>query len=301
MTSPASLKVMTLDLNLVEPLKRYFNTHEFTLTTPPHTLFSARKPGLSCTFYESGKFVIQGKDSPEFIEFVLEPEFLKEFSLTYPASQNVNFIPHIGIDESGKGDFFGPLCIAGVYVNQDQASLLQKIGVKDSKTLGDTAIKKMAREIKSTCFCHTVTINPSKYNTIYKEFKNLNFLLAWGHATAIEELINKTNCNQVIIDQFADESIVIRALKRKNLDIDLTQRHRAEEDIAVAAASILARNAFLEGLDRLGKEIGIPLPKGASAAVKQTGKLILTKLGDGVLRSVCKEHFKTLDFILGMK
>ncbi|MFI0435810.1 MAG: ribonuclease HIII [Parachlamydiaceae bacterium] len=289
--------VTTLDLRLADQLLEDLKERQFDITTPPHTRFSAKKRGLACTLYESGKFVIQGKDTSEFIEFYLEPNILNTFNYTSPLS-NTDLNPHIGIDESGKGDFFGPLCIAGVYLKRDQFAVLQKLGVKDSKTLSDSTIQKLAKQIKTQCLYHIVRINPLKYNQIYADFKNLNRLLAWGHATAIEQLVEQSGCKQVIIDQFADEWVVEQALKRKNITVDLSQRHRAEEDLAVAAASILARDAFLEGIKRLSDELGILLPKGASQAVKTAGLAVLRKWGKEKLTEICKKHFKTLDAIL---
>lgn len=296
-TSPPSSYVATIDLQWSSKLLEELKQRDCQITHPPYTRFSAKKKNFSCTLYDSGKLVIQGKESAEFIEFYLEPEILKSFSYSHPLA-NIDLTPRIGIDESGKGDFFGPLCIAGVYVKEEQFAILQSIGVKDSKSLSDASIKKIAKEIQKTCLYHIVRVNPLKYNQIYQDFKNLNKLLGWGHATTIEQLIEQSGCNTVIVDQFADESVVEQALKRKKLKVQLTQRHRAEEDLAVAAASILARYAFLEGLSRLGEEMGIILPKGASAAVKQTGRTILQKWGLDKLKEICKTHFKTFDAIL---
>lgn len=290
--------VTTLDLKWADKLLRDLREREFEITTPPYTRFSAKKKGLSCTLYESGKLVIQGKECAEFVEFYLEPEILQTFTFRHPLAE-MPVTPRIGIDESGKGDFFGPLCIAGVYVKEDQFAALQALGVKDSKSLTDAAIRKLAKEIKKHCLYHIVKINPPKYNQIYADFKNLNRLLAWGHATAIEQLVQQSGCQEVIIDQFADEWVVEQALKRKKLIVKLTQRHRAEEDLAVAAASILARYAFLEGLEQLSQEIGIELPKGSSKAVQLAGQEVLRKWGKEKLKEVCKQHFKTLDAILG--
>ena len=132
----------------------------------------------------------------------------------------------------------------------------------------DKSIYVIAPKIKKICLHHIVKINPSKYNEIYYQFNNLNRLLGWGHATTIEYLVGHSGCSQVIIDQFADESVVITALKRKKLKLDLTQRHRGEEDPVVAAASILARFTFLEGLKMLSDQFEISLPKGASSLFK---------------------------------
>ncbi len=295
--SPNSF-VTTIDLKLADKLLQDLAQKEFILSTPPHTRFSAKKKGLTCTLYLSGKLVVQGKEAAEFIEFYLEPEILGTFALSHPLA-HVDLTPRIGIDESGKGDFFGPLCIAGVYVTPEGFEKLHALGVKDSKALSDAAIQKIAVKVKQNFLYHVVKVNPPKYNQIYADFKNLNRLLAWGHATTIEQLVQRSGCQNVIVDQFADESVVIQALKRKNLTVQLTQRHRAEEDLVVAAASILARHAFVEGLDHLSKEIGFELPKGSSKATQAAGKKVLTQWGEEKLREICKQHFKTLDAILG--
>lgn len=287
----------TLDPRLNQRLLAHLREQAFEITTPQYTHFSAKKSGLICTLYQSGKLVVQGANTAEFVEFYLEPELLKQFSFTHPLAE-VDLTPHIGIDESGKGDFFGPLCIAGVFVKADQFAELQAMGVRDSKTLSDATIGKIAAKIKQRCLYHIVKINPAKYNQIYTEFKNLNTLLAWGHATTIEQLVMQSGCQDVLIDQFANERVVETALRRKKLKVNLTQRHRGEEDLAVAAASILARQTFVDGLEQLGKEVGIPLPKGASEATKQAALEVLRQHGIETLKNICKQHFKTLDAIL---
>lgn len=290
--------VATIDIKLSEKLLNGLREQGFEITTPPHTCFSGKKKGISCTLYTSGKLVVQGKESSDFIEFYLEPEILQSFTFCHPLA-SIDLTPRIGIDESGKGDFFGPLCIAGVYVAKEDFATLQKLGIKDSKTLTDLKIDKLAKEIKKLCPHSIIRINPLKYNQLYASFKNLNRLLAWGHATTIEQLVQQTGCPNVIIDQFADKSVVEEALKNKKLSIQLTQRHRAEEDLPVAAASILARQAFVEGLEQLGKEIDITLPKGSSKATILIGKEILRRWGEEKLRTICKQHFKTFNEILG--
>lgn len=296
-SSPPNSYVATIDLAFADKLLLHLQQRECEITTPPYTRFSAKKKGLTCTLYESGKLVVQGKECSEFVEFYLEPEILKTFNFRHPLAK-MDLAPHIGIDESGKGDFFGPLCVAGVYVQMEGFATLQALGVKDSKSLTDKTITKLAKEIKRHCLYHIVKINPIKYNQIYASFKNLNRLLAWGHATAIEQLVEQSGCQNVIVDQFADEHVVELALKRKNLVVNLTQRHRAEEDLAVAAASILARDAFIDGLHRLGQELGIVLPKGSSQATIAVGQAILKRWGEEKLREICKEHFKTFNIIL---
>lgn len=298
MTQSKGPFVFQLADTLVNKLKAKLEEQDFEFTKPPHTQFAAKKSGLSCTLYVSGKLVIQGKESAQFIEFILEPEILGTFSVSHPLA-DIDLSPRIGIDESGKGDFFGPLCVAGVYAEGQDFEVLTDLGVKDSKQLSDNTIKKIAEKIRAKLRHHIVLINPPKYNEIYASFKNLNSLLAWGHATTIENLCEKTGCRKVTIDQFADERVVINALKRKNLTIELTQRHRAEEDLVVAAASILAREAFLNGLKKLSEGVGFILPKGASAQTIEIGCKIIKKWGKERLLQLCKQHFKTLQIVLG--
>lgn len=288
--------VATVDLKIADKLLSDLKEQNFDISTPPYTLFSAKKKGISCTLYKSGKLTVQGQEMASFVEFYLEPEILGTFTHTYPEA-TLDLAARIGIDESGKGDFFGPLCIAGVYATGEEVAKLKALGVRDSKTLSDATILKIAAKIRAACTYHIVKINPLKYNELHRQFGNLNHLLAWGHATVIEQLVLKSNCRNVIIDQFAAEHVVITALKRKKLTVTLTQRHRGEEDLVVAAASILARETFVTGLDELSQNFGIELPKGASAKTIQAGRKLVEKYGRDALAKVGKLHFKTLEAI----
>lgn len=286
--------VKVIDLALADDLLFQLKAKGFSITHSEHALFHAKNDQVSCVLYKSGKLVVQGKKAPEFIEFFLEPAFI----LPYESSNELEFHPHIGVDESGKGDFFGPLCVAAVYLEASTCKLLLSKGIKDSKKIQDKEIKKLAAEIKKHCPYQIVKINPAKYNDIYAKFGNLNRLLGWAHATAIEQLVVSTGCRDVLIDQFADESVVETALKRKKIDLKLVQRHRGEEDPSVAAASILAREAFLDGLENLGKPLGLTLPKGCSSIVITAGRKILNEFGVDQLRNLSKEHFKTFKQIV---
>ena len=168
-----------------------------------------------------------------------------------------------------------------------------RIGVKDSKTISEKTILALKKKIQKICPYSVVRLYPKKYNELYGNFRNLNRLLAWGHATAIAELVEKTGCKNVTIDQFASEDVVENALKQKKIETNLTQRHKGEADPVVAAASILARAAFVEGIAKLGDEVGMVLPKGASAQVTVAGKALVSKHGAHILETVAKLHFKT--------
>ncbi len=286
-----------LDLGLAPKLEEDLKNLGFEISKPIHTLFSAKKKGVVCTLYESGSLVVQGKEKDEFIEFYLEPEILGAFKYTHP-SADLDTTAHIGLDEAGKGDFFGPLCICALFADAAGIGKLQEMGVKDSKRFSDESILKLARKIRAAYSYTVIRLFPSKYNELYARFKNLNRLLAWAHASALGDLSQKTGCKKAILDQFAEKHVVESALKQKRIEVALEQRVRGEEDPVVAAASILARAAFLEGLETLSKEIGFELPKGASAKVLSAGVKLVAQKGPDVLDKVAKTHFKTKGEIL---
>ncbi|MFA5250201.1 MAG: ribonuclease HIII [Parachlamydiales bacterium] len=281
-----------IDPKLKDRLLEDLRQQGFQIATPPYTFFSARKPGLTCTFYESGSLVVQGGKIQEFLEFYLEPEILHDLAFTHPEIK-LDPEPRIGVDEAGKGDFFGPLCVVAVYSDKAGLDNLVKIGVQDSKKLSDSSIVKMAQRLKKETVFSPLILYPKTYNDLYQRFQNLNRLLAWGHATVIENLVKKTGCRKALIDQFASENVLENALKSKKLQIDLTQRTKAEADPVVAAASILARFFFLEGLEKLREEFGVLLPKGASAEVIKAGRKIVLQKGPEILPMISKIHFKT--------
>ncbi len=204
----------------------------------------------------------------------------------------------IGIDESGKGDYFGPLVIAGAYVTPDQEEGLRTVGVRDSKALADKKAITLAERIRTLCPTTLVVIGPERYNGLYASFKNLNKLLAWGHARAIENLLEQVGCERVIADQFGAERFLNNALMEKGRSITLIQKHRAEQEIAVAAASIVARAEFLRRLGDLGQRYHLPLPKGASAQVITAGKAFVKQHSSDALSQVAKLHFRTTEKIL---
>jgi ribonuclease HIII len=269
----------------------------------PYARFAAEKEKLNVVFYESGKLVVQGKGTQEFIEFVLEPEILKEARLGYETVLNPELLlPRLGIDESGKGDFFGPLCVAGVYVNETVLTAWKDAGVRDSKNISsDKRIGELADLILKTpgCVTSVVPIGNEAYNRLYTKMRSVNTLLAWGHARVIENLMGqKHRMNpppvRAISDQFASSKTVIeKALMTSGRGIELVQRHKAESDLAVAAASILARNEFVTRLAGLEKQFEIKLPKGASVAVDLAAKEFIAKHGVENLPKVAKMHFRT--------
>lgn len=262
------------------------------------TIFFAQKNKLNVAVYQKGpKVLVQGKGVEEFVQFELEPKILGEAKLGYEEVHSPEmFQPHFGVDESGKGDFFGPLVIAGAYVDRGIARKLLDAGVVDSKRIGsDARIRALADTIRKSSLglVETVLIGPTKYNELYEKFGNLNKLLGWGHARVIENLLaKKPDCPRALSDQFADARVVEQSLLRLGRKINIEQRPRAESDIAVAAASILAREAFINWLERKGEEIGLRLERGVSAGVKESAKKFVDTNGPGALRTVAKVHFR---------
>jgi ribonuclease HIII len=271
----------------------------FQFASKQYTLFFAQKNKLSVAVYEKGpKVLVQGKGVQEFVQFELEPKIFGEAKLGYEEVHAPEmFEAHFGVDESGKGDFFGPLVISGVYVDRGIARKLLDAGVQDSKRIGsDARVRTLAQIIRKTAggLIETVLIGPERYNELYEKFGNLNSLLGWGHARVIENLLaKKPDCPRALSDQFADARVIKRALLQHGRKIKIQQRPKAESDIAVAAASILAREAFIGWLERRGKAIGLVLERGVSASVKETAKKIVEKNGPQSLREVAKVHFRT--------
>lgn len=269
-----------------------------------HALAAAAGENCQIALYKSGKCLVQGKGAADWITFVLEPQVLHEARLGYEDVLNPDAnSPHMGIDESGKGDFFGPLVIAAAYVDEAIAKDLQAINVRDSKTITtDKAMQDLARKIRARLGDRfvVVSIGPAAYNRLYATMGSINRILAWGHAKAIENLLEKVpGCPRALSDQFGPEQQIQRALQQKGRKIKLEQRHKAESDVAVAAASILARSGFLTAMNALSEKAGLTLPKGASDKVKAAAEQVVKEKGGAILLEMAKCHFKTTDDVLG--
>jgi ribonuclease HIII len=205
----------------------------------------------------------------------------------------------VGIDESGKGDFFGPLVVGAVYVNKKSRLILQELGVQDSKKIADPKILKLAPMIKETCEHSLVIVGNQTYNELYLKFQNLNHILAWGHARVLENTLNQVECQYALSDQFANSALINGMLMRKGKGVQLFQKPRAESNIAVAAASIIARAAFLERLMDMKKAFDMEFPKGCSGKTLQAAKDFVEKNGKDYLSFVAKLHFNLTKKVTG--
>lgn len=298
------------NLNDENKLKAFLSDYDVVFKPQQYCVFAAKCSKFKALFYQSGKFVIQGSCVDDIVQALVDEFKIRNVSLNCnPVSNNEkskktpdktttsnhNYSAYIGVDESGKGDFFGPLVIAGVCVNEDNKQLFIDMGIKDSKKINDKTIKKMSLEIQKRSVWSIVMITPTKYNELYSKFKNLNKLLAWGHARVIENILNKYPCEYALSDKFADESLIKNALMKNGKNIILEQKIKAESDIAVACASVLARNAFVEKIGSLSLNYGIDFPKGASKLTIEAGREFIKKYSKEDLKNVAKIHFKTFN------
>ena len=245
------------------------------------------------------KKVLQGNKETEYYHKINDLIFgknlfgFKENEIDEPSN-------YIGTDESGKGDFFGPLVVAGVLGDKQSLIELKKIGVKDSKELTDSVINKLAGRIKNLVKgkYEIIAINPAKYNELYSKIGNLNRLLGWAHAKVLENILEKHEVNEAISDKFGDEKLITTSLQKKGQELILNQYTKAERYTAVAAASILARAKFNSWFVIMNKKYNVQLPKGASIKVETSAKEVINNFGRDELKNLVKLHFKTTKKIL---
>lgn len=283
-----------------EKLKTVLAEKNFIFSPKPYTLVNARSEGVSVSVYNSGKIVVQGKKTADFVEFVLEPLVTKELSFGVSFLDDNDRAKRIGSDESGKGDFFGPLVVGSVCAYGEEITEMEKTGVRDSKKINsDARIYALERIIAEHSIAETVSISPKRFNQMYANMKNMNKVLAWAHACAIENLIKKTGCMLVVVDKFAPKLTLLQMLKEHGQKARIIQRTKAESDIVVAAASICARAAYLKEMKRLSDKYGITFPKGGgSDKITDALEAFLSKYGKSELENVAKINFKTAEGFL---
>lgn len=281
-------------------IENYGREHGWDFSDLAYGYWKASGNKISVAAYNSGKLTVQGANTGEFVLYFLEPEVLHTVGFGYeetsPALSTAPITPHGGIDESGKGDFFGPLVIGGVFVNEKTGAELAAAGVCDSKLIkSDKKITELAQKIRNIVQGNfvLVTVGPEAYNRLYGNFGNLNRLLAWGHAKVIEELLTKVpDCPRMLSDKFGNESLIRNALQTRGRAIVLDQQTKAESDVAVAAASILARDGFIRQMAKLSETAGVTLPRGAGANVQSMANEIAARDAE-LLKKISKTHFRT--------
>ncbi len=270
----------------------------------PHTIIAVEAEDCIVNLYKSGKCLIQGKGAEDFVLFFLEPNVLMSAELGYEEELKPELTaPHMGIDESGKGDYFGPLVACAAYVDQQLAKRMNEMGVRDCKKLTDKAVFFLGHKLRDLLGPNRykiVAVGPEAYNRLYAKMHNVNTLLAWAHARCIENMLDTMpDCPRAVADQFGAKHVIERALMKKGRTLELEQRHKAESDIAVAAASVLAREAFLRALQKLGETLQFDARKGASEEVRNAAVALVKRSGDpNILLKAAKCHFQTTDKVL---
>jgi len=269
-----------------------------------YTLFAFKGEQVNVVGYQSGKLVVSGKKTEDFVRDILEAEITGDARLGYDEVHNPEwFTLHAGCDESGKGDLFGPLVTACVVADGDMVRQWIRLGVADSKTLTDGSILKLDKEIRKTegVVIKTAFARMPKYNELYKKFDcNLNKLLAWYHGKSLNQALDERAAPWGLLDQFTKQKLVDAYVKDRK-DFNLISRTKAESDPVVAAASIIARAVYVREMKRLSDEMGERLLKGASAMVLAQAKKIVEEKGAAGLGNFAKMHFKTAYEAQGLK
>ena len=292
-------------------------TGNFRKREVPYSLYSIEGEKFNATLYEKEKhgkrkLCVQGSKAEDFVLFQLEPIVLGAASLGYEKVLHPEFFSaHAGSDESGKGDYFGPLVVCCAYTDEKLSEEMQKLGVKDCKQMTDKAVLTAGaalRKLLGPTGYAVVKLGPAAYNRLYAKIKNINRMLAWAHGTAIEELLEKRpGCDRVVVDQFAPtEATILRALKARGKAAKVEQRHKAESDIAVAAASVIARELFIRACLDMGRECfgenadaQDRIPLGSSdPRVRELAERMVGANGPTWLMNHCKAHFQTTDKVL---
>ncbi|MBQ4470742.1 MAG: ribonuclease HIII [Kiritimatiellae bacterium] len=287
----------------------------------PYSLYSVEGDHFNATLYEKEKhgrrkLCVQGAKAEDFVLFVLEPNVLMSATVGYETVLNPELVSaHAGSDESGKGDYFGPLVVCCAYTDEALSAEMQKLGVKDCKQMTDKAVLQAGAKLRSLLgdggYC-VVKLGPAAYNRLYAKMRNINRMLAWAHGTAIEGLLEKRpSCDRVVVDQFAPtEATIKRALKPLGKKARVEQRHKAESDIAVAAASVIARELFLRDIEKMRAEIFGDAPPADGAEkqkvpigssdprVRRLAEEMVRKDGPVWIMNHCKAHFQTTDKVL---
>lgn len=299
---PKKLSTYTIKLDDVQmdKLRALCVARQWEPFEVPYARFAFRGTDVNVTAYDKRKVVvIAGKGTEEFVTMTLEPEITMAAKLGYDEVLHPDwFEAHAGLDESGKGDFFGPVVAATVIADKAMIDAWREAGVQDSKKIVDAQIIRLDAIIRETkgvvvevCYCRTM----ARYNELMgRPGANLNRLLAWQHATALGDALTKRPVPWGLLDQFTEQPLVQRELTKKGVqNFELRMRTKAESDPVVAAASVVARAEFIRAMHALSKQFGEKLQKGAGPLVKIQADQIMQKFGTRALGDYAKLHFRT--------
>lgn len=299
---PKKVTMYTIKLNdeQMEKLQFKLEERQWADYEVAYARFAYRSEGLNIVAYESGKLVVQGKKTEEFVQFVIEGEITYSPQLGYEEVHHPEwFEAHAGLDECGKGDLFGPLITACVIADGTMVRKWREAGIRDSKKTTDSVILKQDKIVRGTPGVVVQLMQSSmiRYNEMMAKPKaNLNLLLAWMHSKSLENALKVKRVPWGMLDQFSKQPLVQRY--HKDEEFDLRMMTKAEADPVVAAASIVARAEFVRQMEALSEKAGMELRKGAGELAKEQGRQIYAQQGEDGLRQFAKMHFKTVKEIM---
>lgn len=298
--------VLSISTNIQKEVMTYYATH-FIERKAPGVIFAAKLPDTAITMYKSGKLMFQGGGAEReaarwgTIEKTATPSASAIGAKGDVLPNNFATMSVLGSDETGTGDFFGPITVAAVYVPTSKIELINELGVKDSKMLTDDYMRKIAPDLRAACVHSVLVLRNEKYNSLQAKGYSQGKMKAMMHNKALQNTLSKMAPEKpefILIDQFAERGVYYNYLKNER---ELVQENvyfstKAEQlHVAVATASILARAAFLKEMDRLSDIAGLTLMKGASNKVDMQAARIWRNQGEEFLRSITKWHFANTD------
>ena len=310
--------VFTLNNNTKMKMIEYYQD-KLRPKTPPYAVFQAEEAGTVITLYTSNKVMFQGENAKEdallWQELNKGSDVISEImnadkeegyknkedsnSITLPSD-----ITSIGSDEVGTGDYFGPIVVTASYVKKEDIPYLESLGIRDSKKMLDEHILKIVPKIKDKVKHCTIILNNSDYNKVYSSDMNMNKIKAILHNKALYSLVkDNVDYDYIVIDEFASEKNYFGYLKdAKNVVRNVTFMTKAEDKVmSVAVSSIISRYVFIKEINKMGNELNILIPKGASSIVDDAGIMIVKKYGKEKLREIAKLNFSNTNRILNSK
>ncbi|MDF2067842.1 ribonuclease HIII [Bacillus sp. Cr_A10] len=289
--------VLVLSPDEIKRVKLHYMNYKIERSAPG-VVFAAKLTDTAITVYKSGKVMFQGNGaSREASLWGMSPEKVTVSTKGDTLPPNFSSLSVIGSDETGTGDYFGPITVAACFVREDQIELVNELGVKDSKMLTDDVMRKMAPDLMASLSHSVLVLKNEKYNDIQSRGWSQGKIKALMHNQALKHVLNKINPEKpsfILIDQFAERGIYYNHIKMEKEIIreNVLFATKAEQlHVSVAAASIIARYAFLKEMDRLTEIAGTTIPKGASAKVDEIAAKIYKKNGEAFLKSITKWHF----------
>lgn len=289
--------VQIVPRDVAEAIRDTLEADGFVIGAAPYALFEARGHDVRVTYYDKrGKLLIQGQGTEGLLRRLGDRLGAQEDP--GPDEDAGISEPTVGSDESGKGDYFGSLVVAGCLVKPEDVPALRSLGVRDSKQATEVAILAACEQIRRRVETHVVELEPPEYTRRQREAGNVNRVLGEAHAEVIRELLKRGDCGRVVVDRFGGEHYVLRELGELARGRRIVQVPGAEKNPAVAAASFLARERFLLSLKRLSDECGVDLLPGASAEVEERARKVFQVGGMDLLSRVAKIHFKTTERVV---